>query len=68
MKEFVTIGSLNMRKGASTDDAIIQAIPSNKKVKWTGYSFYNTSGKEWKLVEYNGVLGFCSAAYLKEVK
>ena len=67
MKKYKTKSSLNQRKGCSTDYPIIQTIPKNKYVKWYGYSFL-VGETEWKLVEYNNKLGFCSAKYLTEVK
>lgn len=66
MTQFKTTASLNQRKGATTDDKIIQVIPKGKTVSWYGYSFI-TNGTEWKLVEYNGKMGFCSSHYLKKV-
>ena len=60
-----TTANLNQRKGASTDASIIQTIPKGKTVEWYGYSFCGDT-VEWKLVEYNGKLGFCSSKYLKE--
>lgn len=66
MVEYKTTANLNQRKGAGTEHDIVQNIPTGKKVKWYGYSFCGGS-VEWKLVEYNGKLGFCSSKYLKEV-
>lgn len=66
MVELKTTSELNMRKGAGTEYEKICTIPRGKTVKWYGYSFCGGS-VEWKVVEYNGKLGFCSAKYLKEV-
>lgn len=66
MVKLKTTSSLNMRKTASSNGDKIQVIPKGKVVKWYGYSFCGGS-VEWRLVEYNGKLGFCSAKYLKEV-
>lgn len=66
MVKFKTTTSLNQRKGAGTDYSKIQVIPKGKEVVWYGFSFL-LGNKEWKLVEYNGKLGFCSSSYLKEV-
>ena len=66
IKYKVTASSLNQRKGAGTDYPKVQVIPKGKEVVWYGFSFI-LNGTEWKLVEYNGKLGFCSSNYLKEV-
>jgi len=66
MVKLKTTTSLNQRKGAGTDHTVIQTIPKGTTVNWYGYSFCGGS-VEWKLVEYNGKLGFCSSKYLKEV-
>lgn len=66
MMKLKTTASLNQRKGAGTDHSVIQTIPKGASVNWYGYSFLGGS-VEWKLVEYTGKLGFCSAKYLKEV-
>ena len=64
MVKFKTTTSLNQRKGAGTDNPIIQIIPEGATVKWYGYSFLGFDA-EWKLVEYNGKMGFCSSNYLR---
>lgn len=64
MSKFKTTTSLNQRYGAGTDYPIIQTVPKGKSVNWYGYSFI-VGDTEWKLVEYNGKLGFCSSKYLK---
>lgn len=66
-KKFKTKQILNHRKGATTDDQIIQTIEKGKTVVWYGYSSITSNGTEWKLVEYNNRLGFCNAKYLKAV-
>lgn len=58
-------GDVNHREGAGTSYKVIQVIPKGTTVEWLGYSFVGSL--EWKLVKYNGKLGFASARYLKEV-
>ena len=64
MLKLTTTTSLNQRKGAGVDNPAIQTIPKGATVNWYGYSFCGTD-VEWKLVEYNGKMGFCSSNYLK---
>lgn len=56
---------LNIRKGSSTNDAVICAVANGTKVTWYGYY----TG-DWKYVQvasgpHKGKVGFCSSNYLK---
>lgn len=66
MMQLKTTSNLNQRKTAGTEYPPFQTIPKGKIVLWYGYSFI-AGQTEWKLVEYNGKMGFCSGKYLKEV-
>ena len=62
-----TSAKLNQRNEPNENAKIIQTIPRNNKVKWSGY-VAEVNNKQWYLVEYNNHLGFCLSTYLKEVK
>ena len=64
MLKLKTTTTINQRKGAGTDNPVIQTIPKGTNVNWYGYSFLG-GDVEWKLVEYNGKMGFCSSQYLR---
>lgn len=64
-KTYKTTVNLRLRKGAGTDEDIIDVLPKGSKVTWYGY--YTVVGKViWKYVKTaSGKVGFVSSEYLK---
>jgi len=53
--------NLNVRYGPGTNFKILATIPKGTKVE-----IYSVSGS-WEKVKHNGIVGYCSSAYLKEL-
>jgi len=58
--EKICTENLNVRYGPGTNFKILATMPKFRKV-----SIYSVSGA-WAKVKYDGVVGYCSTAYLKE--
>lgn len=58
--EKICIENLNVRYGPGTNFKILTTMPQGTKAV-----IYSVSGT-WARVKYNGIMGYCSAAYLKE--
>ena len=63
----VTTSSLNLRKGAGKDKAVLKAMPKNATVQCYGY-YTSVSGTKWLFVVYGKYTGFASSEYLKRKK
>lgn len=63
----VTASSLNLRKGAGKDKAVLKAMPKNATVQCYGY-YTSVSGTKWLFVVYGKYTGFASSKYLKKKK
>lgn len=61
---YLTTANLNMRTDAGTENSVMLTIPQKGQVQNYGYYNKDTAGKKWLYVSYQGVAGYCSAAYL----
>jgi uncharacterized protein YgiM (DUF1202 family) len=59
---FTTTANLNLRKGPSTDDAVITTMPKDSTV----VAVEETPTDNWYHVTYDGQDGWASGSYLEE--
>ncbi len=60
---YTTTANLNVRVNAGTGAAILGTLQKGTKVKCYGY--YNAvNGVKWYLIQFGGLTGYCSSAYL----
>lgn len=55
---------LNLRDGGSTQNNILCFMPFRSKVTVTGTVLHNGTDNGWKRVNFNGVVGYASSAFL----